>query len=281
MNPRPFMQVDVFTDRPYRGNPVAVILDANGLGEDEMLAIARWTNLSETTFVLAPDAPGAHYRLRIFTPVHELPFAGHPTLGSAFAVAAAGIARPEEGRLVQQCAAGLVPVRFESPDRVWLRLPAARVNPLPEPQRRRLSAALGIDCPEDTCAIDVGPVWITVRAPSGPAVLALRPDQNAIAALSRELGVTGVTVFGEQVDGDTRFEVRSFAPAANVPEDPVCGSGNGCVAVMLARGGERQPYLARQGRAIGRDGFVAVGFPGDGIEIGGSVVTCIRGEISA
>ena len=282
MKSRPFMQVDVFTDRPYRGNPVAVVLDGNGLDDEEMLAIARWTNLSETTFVFEADAPGADYRLRIFTPVHELPFAGHPTLGSAFAVAASGIARPREGRLVQQCAAGLVPLRFEpSADRVWLRLPAARTTPLHDAQRRRLSAALGIDCPDDACAIDVGPVWITLRAPSAAAVLAMQPDQSAIAALSRELGATGVTVFAEHVDGPARYEVRSFAPAANVPEDPVCGSGNGCVAVMLSLGGEREPYLARQGRAIGRDGFVAVGFPGEGIEIGGSVVTCIRGEISA
>lgn len=282
MRSRPFMQVDVFTDRPYRGNPVAVVLDASGLADDEMLAIARWTNLSETTFVLPADAAGADYRLRIFTPARELPFAGHPTLGSAYAVVAAGLARPTQDRLVQQCSAGLIPLRFdESAGRVWLRLPAAKSTPLREDQRLRLSAALGIDCAADTCAVDVGPVWITVRAASAATVLAMQPDQAGVAALSRELGVTGVTVFGEQADGPARYEVRSFAPAANVPEDPVCGSGNGCVAATLSRAGDRRPYLARQGRAIGRDGFVAVDFTDGGIEIGGSAVICIRGEITA
>jgi len=282
MRARPFMQVDVFPDHPFCGNPVAVVLDASGLQDSEMQTIARWTNLSETTFVLAPDTPGADYRLRIFTPASELPFAGHPTLGSAYAVAQAGIATPRNGRLVQQCASGLVPIRFEARgERVWLQLPAARATPLSEPHRRRLAAALEIDCGDDVCAIDVGPIWITVRAASAQAVLAIRPDQASIAALSRELEVTGVTVFGEHPDGDARYEVRSFAPACDVPEDPVCGSGNGCVAAMLARGGDRRPYLARQGRAIGRDGVVAARFEEAGIEIGGAATIRVRGELFA
>ena len=282
MRARPFMQVDVFTDRPYLGNPVAVVLDGSDLDDSQMGAIARWTNLSETTFVLPADAPGADYRLRIFTPASELPFAGHPTLGSAYAVATAGIARPREGRLVQQCAAGLVPVRVDAdPGRVWLRMPSATVTPLADAQRRLLSQALGMPCGDDTAAIDVGPTWITVRAASAQAVLALTPDLEIIASLSRELGVTGVTVLGAQHDASADYEVRSFAPVANVPEDLVCGSGNGCVAAMLARGGERRPYVARQGRAIGRDGFIAVRFDEAGIEIGGATVACIEGKISA
>ena len=282
MRKRPFTQVDVFTDTPYRGNPVAVVLDAGGLSTVQMQAIARWTNLSETTFVSDADDSAADYRLRIFTPNSELPFAGHPTLGSAHALIECGRVKPRDGRLVQQCAAGLVPLSVEaSGARLWLRLPVAKLAPLSAPLHARLETALGLHCAQGAAAIDVGPVWITARAPSGRDVLAARPDMGAIERLSRELGATGVTVFGDCADGDARFEVRSFAPAADVPEDPVCGSGNGCVAAWLAAGGERRDYVARQGRAIGRDGRVSVRYVDAGIEIGGAAVSCIRGEILA
>lgn len=281
MKHRPFMQVDVFTDTPYRGNPVAVVLDADGLSDDAMQRIARWTNLSETTFVLAPTAAGADYRLRIFTPGSELPFAGHPTLGSAHALIASARLRPREGRLVQECDAGLVPVALDADGaRLWLRLPPAHTALLDDAARARLERALGLACP-GAMRIDVGPVWITARVDSGAALLAARPDLAAIEALSRESGATGVTVFGALDGDDARWEVRSFAPAAGVPEDPVCGSGNGCVAVFLGAAGERAPYEARQGRAIGRDGRIAVRGLGGEVEIGGACVACVRGEILA
>ncbi len=282
MRPRPFMQVDVFTERPYLGNPVAVVLDAAGLDDAAMQAIARWTNLSETTFVLPAEDPAADYRLRIFTPGGELPFAGHPTLGSAHALLESGERDARNGRLVQQCGAGLVPISIdEAGRRLWLRLPDARFAPLDATAHAALESALGLALAPGAAAVDVGPVWITARAASGEAVLAARPDLAAIARLSQRLRATGVTVFGSYEGDAERHEVRSFAPGAGVPEDPVCGSGNGCVAAWLARGGEHAPYVARQGRALGRDGRVAVRHASGAIEIGGAAVTCIRGEIVA
>ncbi|HMN82417.1 MAG TPA: PhzF family phenazine biosynthesis protein [Burkholderiaceae bacterium] len=268
MRPRRFMQVDVFTDRPFAGNPVAVVLDAAGLDTAAMQAIARWTNLSETTFVLPADAPGADYRLRIFTPGAELPFAGHPTLGSAWAVRSSGTIAGDRERMIQQCGAGLVTVRVDGP-RLWLRLPPQRHRALDAGQNRRLAQTLGLPSTLQARAIDVGPVW--------------QPDLPALARLSDELQVTGAVVFGHRHDGGDGpgYEVRAFAPAHGVPEDPVCGSGNGCVASLLAAGGRGTDYVARQGRAIGRDGFVQVHFDGADIEIGGHCVTVVEGAIRA
>lgn len=291
MRKRPFMQVDVFTVTPFQGNPVAVVLDARGLDVAQMQSIARWTNLSETTFVLPADDPAADYRLRIFTPGSELPFAGHPTLGSAHALLDAGIATARNGRLVQECAAGLVALAVEPDEhRLWLRLPDARVTPLSQTQHAELERALGLQCDAGAAAIDVGPVWITVRVRSADALLAARPDQAAIARLSEELRATGVTAFGPRGSRGTgsagdasggEWEVRSFAPRSGIAEDPVCGSGNGCVAAWLALEGRREAYVARQGRAIGRDGHVLVRYDDRGIQVGGQAVTCVRGEILA
>lgn len=292
---RPFMQVDVFTDRPYLGNPVAVVLDAAGLDAAAMQAIARWTNLSETTFVLPPEDPRADYRLRIFTPGAELPFAGHPTLGSAWALLQSGRATPRDGRLVQQCAAGLVPISIDwagaeragtkaarSPQRLWLRLPPTAQRAVDAPARQALERALGAATVAEPQIVDVGPVWLVAQLPSEDAVLSLRPDATAVAALSRELGLTGVTVFGRSMAQDlAAWEVRSFAPAHGIVEDPVCGSGNGCVAAYLREQAATRGYRARQGRAVGRDGLVDVRYDDDGIEIGGAAVVCIAGEIVA
>ena len=282
MRQRAFMQVDVFTDTPYRGNPVAVVLDAAGLDDAQMQAIARWTNLSETTFVLPADDASADYRLRIFTPGAELPFAGHPTLGSAHAVLQSGLARARDAALVQQCAAGLVPLSIDADRRrLWLRLPRPRLDPLSETQHREIEQALRLRCAPGSATIDVGPIWITARAASGDEVLRARPDLATIERLSREYRVTGITVFGGYDGSAEKYEVRSFAPAFGAPEDPVCGSGNGCVAAWLAHLGQREAYVARQGRAIGRDGRVFVRYADTGIEIGGTAVTCVRGEILA
>ncbi|MFN7642613.1 MAG: PhzF family phenazine biosynthesis protein [Burkholderiales bacterium] len=284
----PFMQVDVFTDRPFFGNPVAVVLDADGLDSASMQRIARWTNLSETTFVLRPTAPGADYALRIFTPERELPFAGHPTLGSARAALASGRARARDGRLVQQCAAGLIALRVdEAGGRLFFEVPASRVGALGDADAAAIAQALGLDgAPPRFEAVDVGPVWLTAALGDATLVLGLRPDMVALEAISRRLGATGVTVHAANAPGTQGpwtdapdIAVRSFAPAAGVPEDPVCGSGNACVALQRRAAGQRDAYVAAQGEAIGRAGRIAVAFRGETIEVGGATVVCVEGRL--
>jgi PhzF family phenazine biosynthesis protein len=277
MRKRPFKQIDVFTNTPFCGNPVAVVLDAQDLRTDQMQAIARWTNLSETTFVLPATHAQADYRLRIFTPVRELPFAGHPTLGSAYAVLESGMVNAGQATLTQQCEAGLISLTRDKPaDRLWLRAPALSTTPLSEAQQASLNKALGVSCIRPALRIDVGPVWITAQVAHGEHLLAACPDQVAIQRISEELNATGITVFGAN-DDRAGFEVRSFAPLHGIAEDPVCGSGNVCVAAFLAAHGSRTPYEARQGRAIGRDGLIAVRYLDNDIEIGGQCVTCVDG----
>lgn len=273
---RPFKQVDVFTSAALRGNPVAVILDAAGLSAAEMQAIANWTNLSETTFVTPATDPTADYAVRIFTPQSELPFAGHPTLGTTHAVIEAGLATPTEGRIVQQCAVGLVEV---SATRAGLsfRLPRYAFEDAPEPGR--LAAALGETAIVDTPQIvDVGPRWVIAQLSSAMAVERLVPDLAALADYDRAYATTGLTVYGEQADG--AIVVRSFAPADGVPEDPVCGSGNGAVAAYRLKAGQisaGDSYAASQGRQIGRDGHVRVRIEGDAVHVGGACVTVVDG----
>jgi len=283
-----FLQVDVFTDRPFFGNPVAVVLDADGLDGAAMQRIARWTNLSETTFVLSPTEPGADYALRIFTPDRELPFAGHPTLGSARAVLASGRVHPRDARLVQQCAAGLVTLRVDdTADRLYFEVPAWRIRPVAPADADALARALGLEGEAPRFeAIDVGPVWLTAALRDAAQVLGLRPDMSALESISRRLGVTGVTVHAPRTaqaggpwSDSPDIAVRSFAPAAGVPEDPVCGSGNACVALQRRAGGQAQDYVAAQGEAIGRAGRIAVAFRGDVIEVGGAAVVCVEGRL--
>lgn len=283
MKTRAFQQVDVFTGVPFKGNPVAVVLDGDGLGTAEMQAIARWANLSETTFVCGPDDPAADYRLRIFTPMSELPFAGHPTIGSAHAVLRHGRSPRTPARLVQQCGKGLVTLRIDG-DRIFLALPAPTFREPGADEVARVADALGIAARHVRRAaiIDVGPVWFTLQLADGAAVLELSPDMGKLSAL-QVTGVTGVNVFGLYPDArPAHVEVRSFAPAAGVPEDPVCGSGNGCVAALIRRDTVLpvSSYRASQGRRVGRDGRVEVEFAGDGvIWLGGQAVTCIEGTL--
>jgi PhzF family phenazine biosynthesis protein len=277
-----FRQVDVFTDAPFRGNPVAVVLDGDGLATGEMQRIAGWTNLSETTFVLRPQAPGADYRLRIFTPRAELPFAGHPTIGSAHAVLEAGIARPSGGRLVQECGAGLLELSVGD-GMIALKAPAQRITPLDPARVPALEKALGAKLHDQPRIVEVGPVWIVAELGGADAVDSLRPDLAAIAALAEAAGATGVTVFGESRGADAAIHVRSFAPAHGVPEDPVCGSGNISVAAYLRAGGQAQrfggSYHARQGMALGRDGRVAIRLDANDIHLAGRAVTCVEGTL--
>ncbi len=280
-----FKQVDVFTSRPFAGNPVAVILDAQGLSDAEMARIAGWTNLSETTFVL-PSAR-ASYRLRIFTPRAELPFAGHPTIGSAHAVREAGLV-PADAPLVQECGAGLIALDVGSDGAISARVPPPRLHPFP------FAPALGelLGTPiADPRVVDMGPRWIIADVGSVEGLRGLTPDLNAMSELNRRSDTTGVTVYAVSGDDGARgVEVRSFAPLHGIPEDPVCGSGNASVGAYLhATGGlARFPggrYLARQGAAVGRAGEIQVavavsaGSDVPEIRIGGAAVTVIEGTI--
>lgn len=291
MKPRRFKQVDVFTRVPYLGNPVAVVLDGEGLRDAQMQGIARWTNLSETTYVLPPRVPDADYRLRIFTPQAEIPFAGHPTLGSAHAVLEAGIAGPRDDRLRQECGAGVVTVAVEAADeaRLWLASPPVAVSAVADSQFAALEQALGERVERDPLPqiVDVGPVWLVARLADAQRLGALRPDLSAVIALSTTLGITGVVAFAPSDDGVSQIHLRAFAPAHGIAEDPVCGSGNIAVAAFLLRSGEigrvGPRYRARQGMQLGRDGRIAMRVDaGDGqIWLGGDAVTCVDGTLQA
>ena len=282
-----FVQVDVFTRSPLRGNPVAVVLDAEGIGPDEMQRLAGWTNLSETVFVLPPTRPAADYRLRIFTPTHELPFAGHPTIGAAHAVLETGIVRGDVAHLTQECGAGLLPLRTDGagPERrIFVRAPEAKVRRERAVDVDALGRALGAPVVADPppLVIDVGPVWLVAQIAQERVLRGLAPDMAALAALSWDCGAT-LFALGSVTGADVT--VRSFAPALGIPEDPVCGSGNATVAAylattgLLARVGE--VYRASQGRERGRDGEVLVRVGGGGreIEIGGTAVTVVEGRL--
>jgi len=282
MNTLAFQQVDVFTAVPFKGNPVAVVLDGDKLSSVQMQSIAAWTNLSETTFVCTPTDQRADYRLRIFTPKRELPFAGHPTIGSAHAVLRHGLKPRAAGNLVQECAKGLVDIKIDG-ERLLLALPEPQFREPTTPQVAAVAEGLGVmtEQIQRAAIIDVGPVWFTVQLASGDAVRALEPDMAKLAALS-PIGMTGVNVFGLYPRGGSAdIEVRSFAPGEGVPEDPVCGSGNGCVAALVRRDGvlKTQTYVASQGRCLGRDGQVTVEFDGTTIWLGGHAVTCVEGVL--
>ena len=263
------------------GNPLCVFENGEGLDEAQMQAIARQFNLSETTFVL--PSTDANARVRIFTPSHEMPFAGHPTLGTAHAVISAGIVDSTD--IVQECGAGLVSID-RSAAGYRLRLPAARSTPIDAAASQELSRALNM--PIDRAApprlVDVGPKWLVARITSSTALLAARPDFGLLAALERRIGATGATVFAARDDGAPNdIETRSFAPSQGVDEDPVCGSGNGAVAVFRREHGAVSlgtRYVAAQGRCVGRDGRVEVELASNGdIWIGGRCVSTVVGEI--
>ena len=285
----PFKQVDVFTALPFGGNPVAVVLDAEELQPAEMQHIAAWTNLSETAFVLPPESPGASYRVRIFTPKQELPFAGHPSVGTAHAVIEAGFAHPRDGRLVQECGAGLLPIEVEGDGpmrRIFIATPEARVEDPDLTMTVALARALGVTINSEPAprAIAVGPNWAVVDLERADVVRKLKPDMAQLTALSRDYGVIGAAVFGRTGRQDCAIAVRCFAPIDNIPEDPVTGSGNACIAAYLRVTGQIPPegaqYSASQGRELGRDGVVQVRISADGsTKIGGRSVTCIDGTV--
>jgi PhzF family phenazine biosynthesis protein len=287
MMQRAFQQVDVFTQVPLRGNPVAVVLDAEGLSTEQMQQLARWTNLSETTFVVPATHAGANYGVRIFTPGSELPFAGHPTIGTAHALLEAGRIEPAAGRLVQECKVGLVTLEVTGlgPQRwIGFTAPQATVTPLTSDEQERLRLVLGTDWdPRCTPAlIDLGARWITVAMQSAKAVQQCTPNLLAMSEQDRAMRATGVTMFGPHPEGSPiAYEVRSFAPSHGVPEDPVCGSGNACVGVFLRASGRAShgSLLNAQGQCIEREGRIRLDISGERILVAGQAVTCIRGTV--
>jgi PhzF family phenazine biosynthesis protein len=273
---RRFHQVDVFSARPLRGNPLAVVHAASGLGDEEMAALARWTNLSETTFLLPPTDAGADYRVRIWTPGGELPFAGHPTLGSCWAWLAAGGRPREDGFVVQQCGVGLVRIRRQGERLAFAAPPRRRSGPLEETLVAKIAAALGL-ADGDVLHhqwVDNGPGWCAVMLPTAAAVLALKPDWSKLG--DTQLGVVGAHPAGH----DAAFEVRALIGGGNY-EDPVTGSLNASLAQWLIGAGLAPPrYVAAQGTALQRAGRVHVQQEGETIWIGGDVTPLIEGEIA-
>ena len=281
MSRRDFRQVDVFSVEPLRGNPVAVVHDAEGLSVEQMQAFAAWTNLSETTFLLTPTTEAADYRLRIFTPAEELPFAGHPTLGSAHAWREAGGRAREPGRLVQECGAGLVTLRALGDEARWAFAapPLRRSGPLSPEELSAVTAALGLR-PEQVLAsawVDNGPGWVGVRLRDAEAVLGLRPDWSRFEGL--EVGVVGP--YADPAPGEPAVEVRAFCPSLGVVEDPVTGSLNASLAQWLTADGTLpDSYVASQGTCLGRAGRVHVERDPDGtVWVGGDTTTVVQGEV--
>lgn len=270
-----FSQVDVFAPGPLPGNPVAVVHDADGLTDQEMQSFASWTNLSETTFLLRPTTPDADYRVRIFTPASELPFAGHPTLGTAHAWLSAGGAPRVAGTLVQECGAGLVALRHDGGELAFAAPPLIRSGPVSAEDRAHAVTSLGVAESRvvDAAWIDNGPGWLGLLLASADDVLALRPDFTAMAPLN-------VAIIGPYARGPVDFEVRSFAPGVGIAEDPVTGSSNAGFALWLTATG-RAPlrYTAQQGTVLGRGGRISVQTV-DGVSwIGGATRTVIAGTV--
>lgn len=282
---RRFAHVDVFTREPLLGNGLAVVVDAEDLDDATMAAFARWTNQSETTFLLPPTDPAADYRVRIFTPGAELPFAGHPTLGSCAVWLDHGGAPRTPGTVVQECAAGLIRIR-QQPDRAGDRFafaapPLRRSGPADAEVRRDVAEALRL--PEDALRavewVDNGPGWVAALLDGAQSVIGLEPDFALMAARSLEIGVIGP--YDEPPDGVPTFEVRAFTPGLSIGEDPVTGSLNAGLAQWLIGAGlAPESYRAYQGTVIGRAGRVQVDKVGDDIWVGGAVTRVVGGTVT-
>ena len=277
--PRPFQQVDVFTEVALLGNPVAVVLDGTGLSTEQMQSFTDWTNLSEATFVLPPEHPEADYQLRIFCPGRELPFAGHPTLGSCHAWLRAG-GRPRGEHVVQECGVGLVRIRRDGTRLAFAAPPLRRSGPLEDSELARIAQGLGL-ARADIVAhawCDNGPHWRGVMLRSPQQMLSLRPDSTILAGM--DIGLVAPLPSGE-----CAFEVRAFFPGhGGIAEDPVTGSLNAAMAQWLIGAGLAPPqYVASQGTALGRVGRVYVEQDAQSPEtiwIGGACVTCIEGQVT-
>jgi PhzF family phenazine biosynthesis protein len=278
---RRFKQVDVFTSTPFQGNPLAVILDAEGLSTEQMQAIARWTNLSETTFVLPATDPAADYRVRIFTTQEEFPFAGHPTLGTAHALLEAGLQPKTPGVLRQECGIGLVSVQIGTDGGLAFRAPAAKLEEMDRSLLPLLHATLGsaaLVAEQPPVVANMGICWLVVRMTSAADCLAVKPDAAALTELLQRTASNGVAIYGPHPNGDPAdYEVRALFLENGIQiEDPVTGSANACIARLLPP----QNYRARQGTALGRDGRIAMTYVDGDPWIGGHTVTVIDGTMS-
>ena len=300
MKTRPFQQIDVFTAVPYRGNPVAVVLDGSDLDDAQLQRFAQWTNLSETTFLLPPTVPSADYRVRIFTPGGELPFAGHPTLGSCHAWLKAGGKPKAADRIVQECKAGLIPIRREGERLAFAAPPLRRSSPSPS-VLAKVASALDLKAQQIVAAqlLDNGPVWLGLLLDDVDAVLALKPDHRTLKELGQKVGVAAVArapaatqliarsnrearAFAGGTPTTIGLEVRAFAAPIGVEEDPVTGSLNASLAQwLIADGHLPERYLAGQGQCMGRDGRLSVERDAAGqVWIGGDSVACIEGHVA-
>jgi PhzF family phenazine biosynthesis protein len=289
MMPLRYLQMDVFADRPGAGNPLGAVLDGERFDPARMQAFAAWTNLSETIFLLPPTTPAADYRVRIFTPRQELPFAGHPSVGAAWAAYEAGLVAPDKHQLVQECAAGLLPVRVDAIGDVRfpnVRAPRARRIGGAELAPALVAAAASNMTPGGLAPAlwDNGPRWWLLELADAESVRRLRPDHAAIAALTTATGAVGLAVHAPDPRAGFHLAVRAFCPADAIPEDPVTGSAQAAIAASLAEAG-RLPgqdgrYIGSQGREIGRDGRVRVHVDSEGeVWIGGAVQPVIRGTL--
>ena len=278
---RKFHQLDVFSAVPLKGNPLAVVHAAQGLSDDTMAAFARWTNLSETTFLLPPKDAAADYRVRIFTPQQELPFAGHPTLGSCHAWLAGGGVPHNAEVVVQECGVGLVKIRrsgaLATSRLAFAAPPLRRTGPLDAELLARIVRCLGVAASEVLHHqwVDNGPGWCAVMLRSGEQVRSLRPDWTELSDI--KLGVVGAQAPGS----DTQFEVRAFVPGLSVYEDPVTGSLNASLAQWLIGAGlAPASYVAAQGWALQRAGRVYLEQQGSTVWVGGDVVACVEGVVT-
>lgn len=287
---RQFIQCDVFADTAGAGNGLAVVLNGEHLSAQQMQAFAKFTNMSETTFVLPVTDRLASYRVRIFTPVSELPFAGHPSVGTAHALVSSGLVKPVDGHLLQECAAGLLPIIVDR-DVISVRAPRGKIIPYDENTQTLLNAAIenmstGALLP---ALVSNGPLWWCIELKNESAVRELKPLLASISALTLASNAVGLAVFAKadnnnDAAGNYQLVVRAFCPADNIPEDPVTGSANAAIAALLheknAIGNLGQRYIASQGREVGRNGFVQVHIDDDGeVWIGGKTQTVIQGEL--
>jgi PhzF family phenazine biosynthesis protein len=271
-----FFQVDVFGSAGFDGNPLAVVHDAEGLDIEQMQRFANWTGLSETTFLLPPGEEGADYRVRIFTPQQELPFAGHPTLGSAYVWMTAGGQPLDESQLVQECGAGLVRLRHDREGLAFAAPPLQRFEPVEEDLVEQIATGLGLERLDvlDASWLVNGPQWIGVRLASAEQVLGVRPDPAVLAGL--EIGLVGP----HSDDSPLAYEVRALLPGQSVPEDPVTGSLNAGLAYwLIGQGLVPHHYVAAQGAVLGRAGRIFVDLEGEDLWIGGRVAPVVTGSV--
>ena len=276
--PRPFAQIDVFAREPYRGNPVAVILDAEDIDSDEMQTVARWTNLSETAFLLRPASPDADYRVRIFTPGGELPFAGHPTLGSARAWLHHGGSPGTSGRIVQECGVGLIELAHQDGRLAFAAPPLVRTGPLDDEFLGRITTAFGLRRGQIVAHqwVDNGPGWAVVQVATADEVLAIDADLSFID--DAKVGVIGSYPPGSR----HAFELRGFAPAIGIAEDPVTGSLNAAVAQWLTTTGQAPDhYLVSQGTRLHRAGEIEIRVDDGTLWVGGDTTVCFTGSAIA